>query len=191
MGARVGVAGGIAVVLAALMFAGRGGADPACEPRPLGLAGIAPAGGYGGLVKRLHHRIAFNRPFAPVIEGRPVNATFSVKARTPRRPISHPIAISDPQGFRQMLHNHNPTTFFSPGDGAAVATWTWEDTRRPGCVRVFSYVLRPVPGYRPAFEPRIEDGDARFLSGNGGHCPFALRRVLRACGSGTDAVHRP
>jgi hypothetical protein len=139
---RVGVAGGIAVVLAALMLPGRGSADPACEPRPLGLAGIAPAGGFGFLVKELHDRIAFNRSFAPFIDGRPVNATFSVKARNPRHPISHPIAISDPKGFSRPAEGQAPTTYFSPGDGIAVATWTWEDSRLPGCARAF--LLHPA-----------------------------------------------
>lgn len=125
-------------------------------------------------MKELHHRIAFGRHFSPSISGRPINASFSLKASDPSRPISHPVEITDPEGFGFSDVRHTPSTFFAPGDGAGTATWTWEDSRFPGCLRTFSYVLHPRAGLRPAIEVKLEEGDAEFISLNqpDGRCIF-------------------
>ncbi len=125
-------------------------------------------------MKTLHHKIAFFRRFSPSITGRPINASFSLTASDPRRPIAHPIQISNSQEFGYAPVHQPPSTFFAPGDGPGKATWTWEDSRRPGCVRTFSYILHPHPGLKPQIEVKLEEGEAEFISLNqpDGRCIF-------------------
>ena len=163
------------MIAAFVLSAGRGSALTTCEEseRQPGLAGFHTARNGGFQVKELHHRIAVNRRFYPYITGHPVNASFSLEANERDRPISHPLEIED-SDLSSYSEKRSAGTWFAPGDGSATATWTWEDSRLPGCVRTFSYMLHPFPGRRPAIEVKLEEGDAQFLSLNEreGNCEF-------------------